>query len=137
MVNRITTSISLVVSMGVIMASLWVYKTPSARHCLNRISFRLLLGVIVLQAGYCICYLILFIHVSKAGNLQIFDIDLVFAKGEGCVCVRVLGAGAKRTAPDSSDIWLKLYIRNVLSPRPFVQVRRLPLHQAAQPSLCL
>lgn len=57
---RIASSISLAVCAVVILTAAWIYTTPSARHHLDRISFRLLLCVMVLEIGYDSAWIALF-----------------------------------------------------------------------------
>lgn len=53
-------TISLVVCFIIIVVTAWIYFTPTARHHLDRISFRLLLCVMVLEIGYDSAWIALF-----------------------------------------------------------------------------
>jgi TRAP-type C4-dicarboxylate transport system permease small subunit len=57
---RIMSTVSLVVCFIIIVVTAWIYFTPTARHHLDRISFRLLLCVMVLEIGYDSAWIALF-----------------------------------------------------------------------------
>jgi len=58
-------TISLVVCFIIIVVTAWIYFTPTARHHLDRISFRLLLCVMVLEIGYDSAWIALFHAVGE------------------------------------------------------------------------
>ncbi|KAI9633836.1 uncharacterized protein MKK02DRAFT_38499 [Dioszegia hungarica] len=53
-------SVSLAISLFVCLASLWIYATPSARHHLDRVSFRLLLCSMIVEVVYDTVYIFLY-----------------------------------------------------------------------------
>ena len=64
-------TISLVVCLIIIAVTAWIYFTPTARHHLNRISFRLLLCVMVLEIGYDSAWIALFHAVRRTKRSQL------------------------------------------------------------------
>jgi hypothetical protein len=71
MAARVMSTISLVVCCIIIAVAAWIYLTPSARHHLDRISFRLLLCVMVLEIGYDSAWIALFHAVGLWGDKQL------------------------------------------------------------------
>lgn len=60
-------AISLGTSLAIILTTIVVYLTPAARHHLDRISFRLLFCIMILECGYDIAWIGLFHDVCCLG----------------------------------------------------------------------
>lgn len=57
---------SLLLCSFICLASFWIYRTPSARHHLDRVSFRIFLWSMGVEVVYDIVYIYIFYDVSAA-----------------------------------------------------------------------
>ena len=63
--STILSGVSLLLCSLILVLAGWIYSCPSARHALDRLSFRLMLWTMVFEVGYDLCYILLDPPVSR------------------------------------------------------------------------